>query len=161
MQHEPRLIFPGATWLQLTRELHRRTEACHESGAFLLGEKTENSRFVRELLYYEELDPNAYSTGVCVLHADAFGRLWDRCAATGLSVIGDVHVHGLGSGQSREDRENPMIARAGHLAVILPYMARPPVRLGLVGLYEYLGGHRWRSHGGRDVARLLKIGDGK
>lgn len=161
MQPDPGLAFPGETWSRLIGELHRRTEGSHESGSFLLGESRGDDRIVRELLYYEELDPQAYTTGICILHADAFGRLWDRCGATGLSVVGDVHVHGLGAGQSSADRENPMIARAGHLALILPYMARPPVRLSSVGIYEYLGSHRWRSHGGRGCDRVLKIGDGQ
>jgi hypothetical protein len=38
-------------------------------------------------------------------------------------------------------------------------MATPPVRRWSVGLYEYLGDHRWRSHAGRHVARVLKIED--
>ena len=109
---------------------------------------------------YDDLDPHAYDTGVCVLRAAAFGRLWDRCTEMSLAVVADAHVHPRGAWQSLSDRDNPMIARPGHLALILPLMARPPVRRWSVGLYEYLGDHRWRSHGGRHVARVLKIEDG-
>lgn len=52
-----------------------------------------------------------------------------------------------------------MIARPGHLALILPLMTRTPVRRWAVGVYEYLGDHRWRAHGGCHVARVLKIED--
>ena len=58
---------------------------------------------------------------------------------------------------SQSDRQNPMIARSGHVALILPLLSRPPVRLWSVGVYEYLGDHRWKAHGGRGVSRTLKI----
>ena len=145
--------------MTLTEQLHSRTEGQHESGAFLLGLCTEAGREATAFVFYDELDPRAYDTGICVLHADAFGKLWDRCAATGLAVVADAHVHGFGAGQSRSDRENPMIARPGHLALIFPQMARPPVRLWSVGFYEYLGEHQWRSYGGRNVRRVLRIED--
>ena len=159
MKVELCLHLSRALWTQLTFELHRRTEGCHESGAFLMGRKVETEREATAVIYYDQLDPRAYDTGVCILHADAFGRLWDQCAVLGLSVVADVHVHALRARQSRADKENPMIARPGHLALIFPLMAHPPVRRWSVGVYEYLGDHQWRSHGGRHVSSLLKIED--
>src|ERR1700680_4941458 len=126
VQADPCLRVARALWVGLTVELHRRTEGCHESGAFLLGHKADDGRRGLSLVYYDELDPNAYETGVCILHANAFSRLWDRCDELGLVVVADAHVHYRGARQSRSDRENPMIARPGHLALILPLMARNP-----------------------------------
>jgi hypothetical protein len=154
---EPTLRLSRVLWTDMTGELHRRTEGVHESGAFLLGRRHGTEREATVVLYYDELDPHAYDSGVCVLEGDAFGRLWERCTALGLSVVADAHVHPLGAGQSHADRENPMIARPGHLALILPDMAEPPVRLSAIGLYEYLGDHRWRARGGHDISRVLKI----
>ncbi|AWO92681.1 MULTISPECIES: hypothetical protein [Bradyrhizobium] len=159
MQPDPTLRMRRNLWLALGAELHRRTEGRHESGAFLLGTRAAAEREATALVYYDDLDPRAYSTGICVLHADAFGRLWDRCAEMSLVVVADAHVHPRGARQSLSDRDNPMIARPGHLALILPLLARPPVRRWSIGLYEYLGDHRWRSHGGRQVDRVLKIED--
>jgi hypothetical protein len=76
-----------------------------------------------------------------------------------LAVVADAHVHGRSAGQSTSDRDNPMIARPGHLALILPLMARPPVRRWAIGIYEYLGDHQWRALGGCRVSRVLKIED--
>jgi hypothetical protein len=146
-------------WDTLTAELHRRTEGRHESGAFLLGGRDERGRTASAIVYYDELDPHAYDTGVCVLHADAFARLWDRCSDLGLAVVADAHVHPRGAGQSLSDRQNPMIARPGHIAIILPRMARLPVRRWSVGIYEYLGDHQWRAHGGCRGSRVLNIED--
>ena len=157
MRIDPQLSIARPLWERLMRELHSRTEGRHESGAFLLGRKTPHNRCVLSIVYYDELDPHAYRTGVCVLEAPAFGLLWNHCHARGHSVVADVHVHGLGSGQSKSDRENPMIAQAGHLALIFPLLARPPVRRWAIGLYEYLGEHRWRSYGGRHIARVVDI----
>jgi hypothetical protein len=145
-------------WNELTLELHRRTENRHESGAFLLGRRTEDERQALKLVYYDELDRAAYESGVCILHADAFSRLWDRCSELEMTVVADAHVHPLGAGQSSSDRENPMIARPGHIAIILPRMAKPPIRRWSVGVYEYLGDHRWRPRGGRRGS-TLKIGE--
>jgi hypothetical protein len=159
MQGDPCLHIARPLWTELTAELHRRTEGRHESGAFLLGRKQEDGRRALSLVYYDELDPHAYDTGICVLHADAFSLLWDKCGELGLAVVADAHVHGRGAGQSRSDRENPMIACAGHLAIILPLMSRPPVRRWAVGIYEYLGDHKWRSYGGCRASHILKIED--
>jgi len=156
---EPTLHLSRAFWLHITGELHHRTEGRHESGAFLLGRRTGSAREATTAIYYDDLDRRAYDTGVCVLGADAFGRLWDKCAEQSLSVVADAHVHSHGARQSWSDRGNPMIARPGHLALILPLLAKPPVRLWSVGLYEYLGDYRWCSHGGRYVTRVLKIED--
>lgn len=157
MSLEPCLNFAADLWRTLVGELHRRTASVHESGAFLLGTHDGTLRRVREIVYYDDLDRRAYDTGVVVLHGDAFARLWDVCAARSLPVVGDVHVHALGAGQSRADRENPMIARPGHLALILPRFARPPIRPWTIGIYEYLGDHQWQSHGGCSAARVLDI----
>lgn len=161
MQPNPRLNIHPLLWLDLTCELHRRTEGRHESGAFLLGHELQDGRHASALVYYDELDPEAYSSGICILHADAFGRLWQRCGDLGLVVVADVHVHGLDAEQSRADRENPMVARAGHLAIILPRMARPPIKRATVGLYEYVGDHQWRAHDARQDGGVLNIEDDK
>jgi hypothetical protein len=157
VQPDPRLELTRALWLELCAELHRRTEDHHESGAFLLGHKSTTGRRASSLVFYDELDMNAYATGICVLHAEAFSRLWSICAARRATVVADAHVHGRRAGQSRSDRENPMIARPGHIALIFPLFARPPVRRWSVGIYEYLGDHQWRAHGGCQISRVLKI----
>jgi hypothetical protein len=156
---DPCLRLTRRLWAELVGELHMRTEGWHESGAFLLGQNFAGERRALTLVYYDELDPAAYESGVCILHADAFGRLWEICKDNALSVIADAHVHGGRAGQSESDRNNPMIARTGHIALIFPRMARAPVRRWSVGFYEYLGSHQWRAHGGCGVSRVLKIED--
>ena len=161
MQPKTLLNIPRSLWIELTHELGRRTEGSHESGVFLLGSKTEGARHATTLIYYDELDPMAYASGVCILHAGAFVLLWERCRDLQLSVVADVHVHPFGAGQSRSDRENPMVARAGHLALIIPYMARLPIERAAVGLYEYLGDHQWRTHCAIQDAGVLNIEEEK
>ena len=51
-----------------------------------------------------------------------------------------------------------MIATTGHLALIVPDFARPPVMLERLGFFEYCGSHRWRSLGGPQISRNLRIG---
>jgi proteasome lid subunit RPN8/RPN11 len=157
VQPDPKLIISPARWQALLAELHRRTEGRHESGAFLLGTKADSHRQVEQVVYYDELDPDAYRSGVVILHAASFGPLWDICRARGLSVVADVHVHPKQAFQSEADRQNPMIARAGHLALIVPWFARPPVGLESLGFFEYLGSHQWRDFSGRAVTQSLII----
>ena len=158
MEPDPKLNIPTTLWKTLLRELHRRTGERHESGAFLLGHSGEGGRSVVEAVYYDDLDHEAYRTGIVVLHAASFGLLWDRCRSTGLTVVADIHVHPRSAYQSRADRENPMIAGAGHLALIVPNFARSPVVLDELRLFEYRGSHRWRSLDEPQITRFLRIG---
>jgi proteasome lid subunit RPN8/RPN11 len=155
MQPDAKLAIPPALWQELLKSLHARTRGRHESGAFLLGTKASDHRRVQHIVYYDELDPAAYRTGVCILHAKSFGPLWELCRARGLSVVADIHVHPLQAWQSEADRRNPMIAQTGHLALILPWFARPPVKLEEMGFFEYLGSHQWRDLSGRKIAQRL------
>lgn len=157
MLHNPRLHIRSPLWCNLLAELHRRTGECHESGAFLLGHIENQGRRVEQVIYYDDLDPNAYESGVVVMHAASFGLLWDQCRARKLSVVADIHVHPEGAWQSYADRDNPMIAQPGHLALIVPDFACPPVRLKTLGFFEYQGAHQWRNLGGRNVRRFLHI----
>ncbi len=159
MQRESRLRFLPGQWKALTEELHRRTQGQHEAGAFLLGRCQGERGFVSAFVFYDELDPDAYETGICVLRSSAFRQLWNRCEAWGLKVVADVHVHPWGAAQSPSDKENPMIARPGHFSIILPWMARAPIDLQSVGIYEYLGAHQWRALGGRNAYQILKVGN--
>ena len=158
MERDPNLTIASSLWRALLCDLHRRTGERHESGAFLLGRSKEQGCEVEEIVYYDDLDPQAYRTGVVVLHAASFGMLWDRCQSSGLSVVADIHAHPRAAFQSRADRRNPMIAMTGHLALIVPNFSRPPVMLESLGFFEYRGSHRWRSLGGPHIRRFLRIG---
>lgn len=157
MQRDPILRIQATKWQALLGELHRRTRGIHESGAFLLGHDTGANRSAEHVIYYDDLDPQAYRTGVVVMHGASFGPLWEFCRSRKLSVVADIHVHPEGAFQSIADRANPMIAQRGHLALIVPHFARPPVRLETLGFFEYHGSHRWRDLGGRHIARHLHI----
>jgi proteasome lid subunit RPN8/RPN11 len=154
---DPKLTVLMPLWEELLADLHQRTQGYHESGAFLLGRIEESGRRVERVVYYDDLDRNAYRTGVVVMHAASFGPLWDLCRSSGLSVVADIHVHPEGAWQSWADRDNPMIALAGHLALIVPNFAEPPVLPETLGLYEYLGAHRWRNFSGKRIGCCLNI----
>ena len=158
---EPTLRWPLAHFLSVMSELHRRGRNRHESGVFLLGERRGDCRVVRDAVYYDELDPHAYDHGICILHGESFGKLWGLCRERRLEVVADAHTHGGDAGQSDSDRTNPMVARSGHIALIIPKLARTPVRPEDIGLYEYLGNHAWQSHGGRRWKSFLSFKAGR
>ncbi len=143
-----RLTCPSARWKAIVGELERRGGHRHEAGAFLLGREDRRRREVLEAVFYDELDADAYSTGVCVLHGDAFSKLWALCRERRLTVVADVHTHGGSAHQSKADRTNPMVACSGHIAIILPDFARWPILPARLCIYEYLGAHEWieRTH---------------
>ena|SRR5579883_2831550 len=141
-------------------ELRRRGRNRHESGCFVLGTVEDHRRRAAFCVYYDDLDPGAYSSGVCVLHGDAFPRLWEICRADGLSVVADIHTHEGAAFQSRADRQNPMIARPGHLALIVPRYAREPIWRHQLGFFRYDGDHRWTDLSGWQARSHLKIGWG-
>ena len=49
-------------WRTIVAELERRGGNRHETGAFLLGVNDGDRKVVREAVYYDELDPRAYSS---------------------------------------------------------------------------------------------------
>ncbi len=64
-----------------------------------------------------------------------------------------------GSGrQSGADRDHPMIATPGHIALIVPGFAQSLVGARELGVYEYLGGHRWQCYDGKATDRFFYIG---
>ncbi|HZW06080.1 MAG TPA: Mov34/MPN/PAD-1 family protein [Phycisphaerales bacterium] len=153
-----RLSCPSPLWRKLVDELHRRGRGRHESGAFLLGVERNGRREVTDLVFYDELDPGAYASGVCILHGDAFAKLWALCRQKQLSVTADVHTHPGAAYQSGSDRTNPMVATAGHIAIIVPNYAKgSDLRSGL-GIYEYAGSHQWHDRSPKKSPRFFYTG---
>jgi hypothetical protein len=126
-----------------------------------VGPNNDTTLEVTDVVYYDDLDPNAYSTGVCVLYADAFEQLGRLCRARSLRVMADIHTHPRGPGQSIFDRTNPMIASRGHIAIIVPNYAKPPVWRHRLGVYRYEGSHQWTDLSGWSARRLLRTGTGR
>ena len=155
---EHRISCPRRLWRRLLGELDRRGEGCHEAGVFLLGVEKRRRLEVKDAVFYDDLDPSPYDTGACVLHGDAFAKLWALCRERGLTVVADVHTHGRAAIQSYEDKTNPMVARAGHVAIIVPNMARVPVEHAALGIYEYCGEHKWTNRSGKNAERFFYAG---
>jgi proteasome lid subunit RPN8/RPN11 len=150
----PLLIVDRRVWRRILSELRIRGQLERESGAFLLGTRARN---IVDAVYFDDLDPNCLTGGISFA-GSAYGRLWDTCSARDLEVIGDVHTHpGDWVAQSGTDRAHPMIAREGHVALIVPAFADRIVPASEVGVHEYLGSGRWRSAFGLEAGRMLRI----
>lgn len=156
------LFCPKARWHGCIAELRRRGGGEHESGAFLLGERSSRGsvehRRVLEFVYYDDLDPGCLDSGVVVFDGAGYAPLWRMCREKGLSVVADVHTHPGAAWQSDADRRHPMIATPGHFAIIVPRFARRVPELSQLGVYEYLGAHRWSDHSGTAARRVLHVG---
>jgi proteasome lid subunit RPN8/RPN11 len=159
---EHRLTCPARLWHAGLAELRRRGGGCRESGAFLLGRRTvgENTerRRVQHFVYYDDLDPHCLDRGIVVFDGAGYGPLWRICRETGLQVVGDVHTHPGVARQSDADRRHPMIATAGHFALIVPDFAQRVPKSSELGVYEYAGAHRWRDHSGPAATRIFYTG---
>jgi len=143
----PGLACDATVWAAGVRELGRRTlGGRRESGAFLLGvaEKA-GTRRVLEFVFYDDVDPRALDTGIVHFDGIKLPRLWEHCRRRGYGVVADVHVHPFGFGQSQSDKDDPVMPRAGHVAVIVPHFAQRGTGPGEVGVYEYLGNGDWRD----------------
>lgn len=152
------LRFRPEVWAQMIEELHRRGEERRESGAFLLAARQGNPRVVERVVYLDDIDPACLVGGIH-LHGEAYGKLWDICEETGSKVVGDIHTHPTERvAQSPTDRENPMVARADHVALIAPNFAAGSVVATDVGVHLYQGEQGWSSHFGREARRLLYLG---
>lgn len=139
-------------------ELRRRTEGRHESGAFLLGKCEGTRRTITRFAYYDDLDPHSLESGVVIFDGAGYGPLWQLCRDTGLMVVADVHTHPYYESQSSSDRDNPMIAKPGHIAIIVPRFAERDFMPDELGVYEYRGEHRWHDFTGPRAGKFFYVG---
>jgi len=151
----PSLIFPPQIWRELLNDLRRRGHGERESGAFLLGCQENDVRHVGSWICYEDLDSNAHQYDYIRLDTSAFPSLWAACAERSMQVVADVHTHPYGPRQSESDRENPMIAIAGHIALIVPRYATEDVQPADLSFNVYQGGGHWESLFRDEAARHI------
>lgn len=142
---EPELSCSWQLWRDLLAGLRERGRGMRESGAFLLGARQGRVARLSSFVLYDDLDPHCLDSGIVRFDGRYFGALWDTCRRDGLEVLADVHTHGFGVGQSLVDQANPMIAHEGHIALIVPDLARTYASAAEVGIYRYLGSKRWRE----------------
>ena len=142
----------------MIKELGRRGLNGHrEAGAFLLGSRGSGDRRVKKVVYFDDLDADCL-VGNIHIRAPGFSILWELCESEALRVIADVHTHpGTTVSQSETDRDNPMIALTGHIAIIVPSYGTQPVEAYQVGVHEYRGERGWKSWFSRRVKRVLRI----
>lgn len=151
------LEFQPGIWAQLMLDLRKRGGGRRESGAFLLGKVEGDSKVVYAWIPYDELDPASLNYAYIRLSTETFTKLWAECATRGLQVVGDIHTHPKGPGQSQSDRENPMVSVAGHFALIAPWYAQGNVMPHDVSVNAYLGAKRWSSHFGENAAAMIVL----
>jgi hypothetical protein len=140
----PELLCSSEIWRDGVDELRRRSEGYRESGAFLLGRK-ERQRVIEEFVFYDDIDPKSLDTGIVVINGRHLGKLWKHCRKTRRNVVADVHVHPASFGQSASDKQNPIIAEVGHIAMIIPDFAARARDPGAIGIYEYRGALSWQD----------------
>jgi hypothetical protein len=129
-----------------------------ESGAFLLARRERDIHTISRVVYLDDLDPNCLQGGIH-LDGSAYGPLWNLCDQENMRVVADVHTHpGDWVGQSSIDADNPMVARVGHIALIVPDLASRSIIPAEVGVHIYQGDSGWNSHIGRQAAHLLYVG---
>jgi hypothetical protein len=146
-------------WRRLLAGLRQRgRHYSGESGAFLLGQQRGDRVRILQFVLYDDLDPQCLDTGIVRFDGRHFGKLWDRCKQLDLTVVADVHTHPGSSGQSDSDRANPMISRAGHVALIMPRFAAAPMRISEVGIYRYEGAKHWSPVPVEERREFIHIG---
>jgi proteasome lid subunit RPN8/RPN11 len=144
-------------WRFCLRELAARGQGQRESGAFLLGHSDGRRRIVRSVVFYDDLDPGCLTGGI-TFNGSAYPKLWRICAERQQPVIADVHTHPGRPNQSYIDQSNPMMPQVGHIAIIVPNFAHDAPRVSALGIYVYLGAHKWRGYLGNDASRIFYVG---
>lgn len=149
-------------WRETVKELGCRScRGTRESGAFLLAASDGDRRLVAEVCFFDDLDPDCL-VGNIHIRSHGFAKLWGICEKKGLWVIADVHTHpGESVTQSAIDQLNPMVARDGHLALIVPQYGTRPVRASEVGVHQYRGDKGWKSWVGPNAEWVMQISDGR
>jgi proteasome lid subunit RPN8/RPN11 len=151
-----RLMCRRRLWAEILADLRERGGGRRESGGFLLGRRGGETRRIKALLAYDEIDPNALR-GHIEFDGSRMDLVWSVCRRRGLQVVADIHTHPGGAGQSDIDRANPMIPERGHLALIVPNFANKLYMPGQVGIYEFRGREGWLDHS-RQGAHFFAVG---
>lgn len=153
------ITIPFLLWAALVLDLRKRGQGRRESGAFLLGQQTGNSAKVRKYICYDDIDANAYQHGAIAFHAAGYAALWQRCKDLKLDLLADVHTHPTQDvRQSHIDQRHPMVPVIGHTALIMPNFAHTSLwSLTGVGVYEYLGSFKWRTHDARQAPPRVRL----
>ena len=146
--HNGAIKIPRPLWALAIFQLRKRSAGRRESGAFFLCPQNSTAGKVTAFVCYDDLDPDAYESGAISFHAAGYSALWQHCNDHGLRVIADAHTHpGRSVQQSGTDQRHPMIPTVGHTAMIVPRFGSTPWwHLKQVGVYEYLGGFKWRTY---------------
>ena len=141
---KPRIACDAEIWSAGVRELARRTlGGRRESGAFLLGTDSDRTKRILEFVFYDDIDPHSLDSGIVHFAGSRLPKLWEHCRRRGYGIVADVHVHPGGYDQSGSDQDDPVMPRAGHIAMIIPHYARRGARPGDIGVYEYRGNAVW------------------
>lgn len=143
----PLLEVPRPLWDRLITHLRHASDGVRESGAFLIGNE-QPTRRAAGFVPYEALQADSLNDDYVELHAEAFSKLWSRCRHARCDVVADIHCHRYEAVQSLSDREHPMIAVPGHVALIVPEFASSDVTPQDLGIYVYEGDHRWADRSG-------------
>ena len=153
-----RIEIDEVLWETMIEELGRRgLDGRREAGAFLLARAGAGRQCAAQVVYFDDLDPECL-VGNIHIRSEGLLRLGEICREEGLRVLSDVHTHpGSSVSQSGIDRDNPMIAREGHLAIIVPYFATRQVIPREVGVHEYRGDQGWMSWFGLKASLALRI----
>jgi proteasome lid subunit RPN8/RPN11 len=150
---------PVWLWAGVIFDLRRRGGGVRESGAFLLGRDDVDPVRVTSYVCYDDVDPAAYQNGAIAFHASGCAALWQRCREKQVQLLIDVHTHpGSNVRQSPIDVRHPMLPILGHTAMIVPNYAKTAWwSLKAVGVYEYLGNFKWRTHPASAPGRRVKL----
>lgn len=161
---EYKIVISRRRYRSLMRELENRGAGRRESGAFLLTAATRpplrTGRVITGIAYYDDVDPGSLTGGI-TMHDVGFSRLNTIARETSRTVAADIHTHPSDYvRQSSIDEANPMLAFAGHIALIAPRYAQgtPPPRT--LGAHRYLGRGKWKSYFGAEVDHALLVCSG-
>jgi proteasome lid subunit RPN8/RPN11 len=151
----PVVEFAAGVWTALMDDLRVRGQGRRESGAFLLADADATQPVITSWLPYDELAPESLAYAYVRLEPEAFTRLWAYCADKRVKVVADIHTHPKGPGQSPSDKKHPMVAFAGHVALIAPWFAQRSLTPRDVSLNVYQGGGKWLNYFNEDAAARI------
>lgn len=117
---------------------------------------TAPERTVQKVVYFDDVDPNAYHDRAITFDTTRLGVVYDICESEGLSIVGDIHVHPAEAFLSPIDAANPVVAVAGHVGIILPYSGRYQIP-EQIAVHTLDASGNWQSIPPGQVASFLGI----
>lgn len=131
-----RLIVPQSLWQHTLGGLATRSQDWRESGAIWAGGLSGDDALASEVYFHHDLCNDKGRPLSMELSEDAKFQLYETLGQRGLKLVGMIHTHPEDWVElSPVDKRNQLCSRIGFWSLVVPWYARQPWQLSVMGIH--------------------------